>query len=83
MTLKGYFLNTCMSMKEIQVVEKSPRLFEVLPIAEMKPGACLQVLVPFTEVVQLRSKFSMSGKALVHARSLNGQSQNKAFDYKD
>lgn len=81
--LIGSFTNSCMKFSSEQnsvVIKPTKRgLLEVLPVVEMKEGPCLDVMVPFTKVVEIDESIP-SGKYLFHVRTLNGHSYNK-IDY--
>lgn len=77
--LDGRFTNTCMKIKEVSVVN-SGKTLEVLPKMEMiqSPDGCFNTEVPFSWSVNL-PKEMVTGRHLMHVRSLNGKSVNRMF----
>lgn len=76
--LRGTFTNTCMKMQEIKVVQKSRDVIEVLPIVVMSSENCQRERRPFTAKIELHPR--VSGRYLIHVRSLNGQALNLVQD---
>lgn len=79
--LYGRFMNTCLRMQEVRVIN-SGKTLEVLPImkqlAKTEAGEpCENKEIPFAESVELPKL--ATGRYLLHVRSLNGQSVNEVF----
>lgn len=51
--VNGLFPNTCYSMSEAKVSNKSTTEHEVLTMAKVKPGICIRVFVPFNKEISL------------------------------
>lgn len=79
--LAGTFTNSCMSLKNIEVLYESSDVITVLPITEIKDEEeCKSGEFPFTASEQLKSL--EKGRYFLHVRSLNGSSVTKLFDVK-
>lgn len=74
--LAGTFHNSCLSIKEVNVIQNSPKVIEILPIMQKKANVvCVAKTIPF--VHQLEAYVQVTGRVLVHVRTMNGQSENK------
>lgn len=51
--VNGLFPNTCYSMSEAKVADKSTTQHEVQTIATVKPGVCIRVFVPYNKEISL------------------------------
>lgn len=51
--VNGLFPNTCYSMSEAKVADKSTTQHEVQTMATVKPGVCIRVFVPFNKEISL------------------------------
>ncbi len=76
--LRGAFTSSCMSLKEVKVIYRG-NVIEVLPVAQMAEGACLDRMIPFTKTITIEQ--DMKGKNLLHVRSLSGQSINNVVNF--
>jgi hypothetical protein len=76
-TLTGTFRNTCMKLRDIKVNYRPNHVIEILPIAEMADKNCEKAEKPFKASIPLKAN---SGRALIHVRSLNGQSINQVVE---
>jgi hypothetical protein len=81
MVLVGRRTSTCMRLKEPRIVtEASPRVIEILPLAEMiAERECKEINEPFEMRVELKD-LRPNEKYLIHIRSLNGQSVNRLVE---
>ena len=80
LVLRGSFTNTCMSFKETKVLNTSPQVMVVLPLAEYKDnGNCQKEDRPFEEKIILDNH--QKGKSLLHVRTMNGGSLNLVVDF--
>ena len=61
--VNGLFPNTCYSMSDAKIVDKSATEHEIMTMAKVKPGICIRVFVPFNKEISL-GKLS-SGKHTV------------------
>ena len=76
--LRGAFTSTCMTLKEVKVVYRG-NVVEILPVAQMAEGSCLDKMVPFSKSVTIEQ--DLKGKNLLHVRSLSGQSINNVVNF--
>lgn len=51
--VNGLFPNTCYSMSDAKVANKSATEHEVQTMAKVKPGICIRVFVPFNKEISL------------------------------
>ncbi|MBI3556269.1 MAG: hypothetical protein HY074_08395 [Deltaproteobacteria bacterium] len=77
-TLSGVFRNSCMTLKDVKVTYRPNHVVEVQPIAEMDTTNCTIDAKPFEATVKINPAYR--GTALIHVRSLNGQSLNQVVD---
>jgi hypothetical protein len=76
--LSGIFRSTCMTLKDIKVNYRANHVIEIQPIAEVEKSGCLNDARLFQATVRLKA--NLRGRALLHVRSLNGQSINQVVD---
>jgi len=79
--LEGSLVNSCMSLKEVRIVQNDADVIELLPITQTSTDAliCQPQLRPFEVEVEL--PMGLSGEKLIHVRSLNGQAINRVFRF--
>lgn len=79
--LRGNFTQSCLRVKEVKVsFHKDPNnVMVVQPIAEEDGSVCKEVSKPFVERIELDE--ALSGKTLIHVRSLNGQALNRMINF--
>jgi hypothetical protein len=79
--LEGSLVNSCMSLREVRIVQNDADVIELLPITHTSTDAsiCQPQLRPFEVEVELPT--GLSGEKLVHVRSLNGQAINRVFRF--
>lgn len=81
LVMEGSLVNSCMSMKEVRLIQNDPEVIELLPITQTASEGviCQPELRPFEVEVQLPA--GLSGEKLIHVRSLNGQSFNRVVRF--
>lgn len=81
MNLEGQMTNSCMDFGQLKVLYRENNVVEVLPTVTMNnTSGCQDVMVPFVKSVPMDK--IPNGKALIHVRSLSGQSVNTVVDFK-
>lgn len=80
-TLLGHFGSSCMQFEDVKVIRNDPKVIEILPIVRVdsKNQDCQKSRVSFEKIVKLDG--SLSGKILIHVRSLNGQALNRLVEF--
>lgn len=77
-TIQGRFTNDCMEFNEVRVLHNG-RVIELLPILNDHTGeTCQQSEKPFSKKVLMPDNL-LTGRNLVHVRSLNGNAINFVF----
>ncbi len=78
--LQGVFSNSCMSLDRVMVHPEPGRVVAVLPIAKYdNSGVCAEVLKPFHKDIRIEAP--LTGRTLLHVRSLNGSAVNVIEDF--
>jgi hypothetical protein len=79
--IEGSLVNSCMSLKEVRVIQNDADVIELLPITQSTTDSliCQPQLRPFEVEVALPA--GLTGEKLVHVRSLNGQAFNRVFRF--
>ena len=79
LTLKGGYNNTCMKLGDVFVHQNlSKNIVEVLPLAVMeKRDDCAITIAPILFEHTVKFKPNKKARALIHVRSLSGQSVNE------
>jgi hypothetical protein len=76
-TLEGRFTNSCMTWEELKV-EDNGKTVNILPIMKIEGSNCVAGEFPFKREVALPTSV-VSGRHLLHVRSLNGNAVNHLF----
>lgn len=76
--VSGLFPNTCYSMSEAKISDKSTTEHEIQTMAKVKPGICIRVFVPFNKEISL-GKLA-SGKHTVRFVADDGTYFEKTID---
>jgi hypothetical protein len=77
-TISGTFQSSCMTLNNVKVTYRPNHVIEILPIADMAESGCRPEARPFESTIKVRD--DVHGRALIHVRSLNGQSINRVVE---
>ncbi len=78
--IRGELPNSCMELSEIKILQRTPHVIEVLPVANIiRRSNCSPYPVPF--VFRKPFKVDGFGRKLVHVRSLNGKALNQVIHF--
>ncbi len=78
--LEGQLTNSCMNFGKLEVLYRDNNVVEVLPTVTMSAtSGCQDVMVPFVKSFPMEN--IPNGKALIHVRSLSGQSVNTVVNF--
>lgn len=76
-TLEGRFTNSCMVWDDLKVIDTG-KTVNILPVMKIEGSGCVAGEFPFKKVVDLPESV-VSGRHLLHVRSLNGNAINHLF----